>query len=602
MRVPQKAVADLSSELQTLKTMQAADLDDDERISYESKPKRRGSKGELKPVAKPRRPSGGGAKEEQEDQRLALIQKENEIAALRVKSERLASEATEWREKYEEELAAARNSRVRENASYQVERSVEFSPGSLSKDQSKSLARQRIRARSAKRREAKSGSNRRLDEPVDDPAKMAVMLANFVEYLALVDNLADEPSEEILEQANRIRQLLATQSVSPPPESALAALPEELADALPESPDTEEAQALHAGIWGRLAREGVLLLSGTRVPLGADSTQLSGAVVEVADAVLLGAWVHVRGAFTSIDFKGEGNAVPVRQVVGLDPSHSVNLSDKQYGRLEAVLIASALTSNPVLTSLILTHNALGPAGTKPIAAMLRTNTCITKIELARCELGTEGAALVAEALGENCTVEHLNMSSNSLGVDGAAKIADLLSASSTLKSLVLRNNGFGDAGTVRIGEALTSNEALVSLVLAGNGIGAEGTSSIATALRTNAHLMDLDLQENAVNAEGLAALAEALVSNADSVLAVLALKGNRVARSGVTGGSYSSAGIEALTALLQSSETLTHVDLRNNDVHKKEREALLGIGDGGGDNGSDYSTPKKATATGLVLV
>ena len=104
--------------------------------------------------------------EEHEDQRLALVQKENEVEALRFKSEKIA---VEWKEKYEGTLSEKAASPV------PLETPNVYSP-SLSKDQSQSLARQRIRARAARRREAKTGASQRMLEPVDDPAKMIAML------------------------------------------------------------------------------------------------------------------------------------------------------------------------------------------------------------------------------------------------------------------------------------------------------------------------------------------------------------------------------------------------------------------------------------------
>ena len=121
----QKAVADLSAELNEIKGTPEADRK--------------------------------GAAEDHSDQRLALIQKENELAALRVKSERMATVAEEWRSKYEEELGGRRP--VGFSPGYQMmESSSSYGGASLSKDQSKSLALQRIRARSARRRAFSAGS------------------------------------------------------------------------------------------------------------------------------------------------------------------------------------------------------------------------------------------------------------------------------------------------------------------------------------------------------------------------------------------------------------------------------------------------------------
>ena len=505
--------------------------------------------------------------EEHEDQRLALVQKENEVEALRFKSEKIAVAADEWKEKYEGTLSEKAASPV------PLETPNVYSP-SLSKDQSQSLARQRIRARAARRREAKTGASQRMLEPVDDPAKMIAMLEAFVEYVNLVKALA-EPSKDINEQANSLRRLLATQTLMEVPTSALEPLPEAGSD-LP-APDSEEGKSLHETIWERIARKGLQLLDGTRVPLGVEHTNLRSATIDIADAILIGAFVNVRNAFTNITFKGD-DPIPVRQMSGLDPSSSINLSARGYDHIEAIILKSAIISNTVLTNLLLSQNALGSSGAKYICEMLRTNKGITKLDLARCNLGVEGAKLIANALNTNCAVEYLNLSSNDIGIDGAPSIRELLSSNTSIKTIDLRNNALGDSGAIQISEGLIRNQSLTSIILAGNEIG--DISFIENFKIRNETLKTIDLQDNYINSDGLIVLSKVLKQLSPGSLELLVLKGNRVVANS-SNGLYTDAGTTALLQVLESgiNGNLRNlkIDLRGNDIRKREREALCRV-------------------------
>lgn len=314
-----------------------------------------------------------------------------------------------------------------------------------------------------------------------------------------------------------------------------------------------------------------------RVPLGVEHTNLRSATIDIADAILIGAFVNVRNAFTNITFKGD-DPIPVRQMSGLDPSSSINLSARGYDHIEAIILKSAIISNTVLTNLLLSQNALGSSGAKYICEMLRTNKGITKLDLARCNLGVEGAKLIANALNTNCAVEYINLSSNDIGIDGAPSIRELLSSNTSIKTIDLRNNALGDSGAIQISEGLIRNQSLTSIILAGNEIG--DISFIENFKIRNETLKTIDLQDNYINSDGLIVLSKVLKQLSPGSLELLVLKGNRVVANS-SNGLYTDAGTTALLQVLESgiNGNLRNlkIDLRSNDIRKREREALCRV-------------------------
>jgi len=95
-----------------------------------------------------------------------------------------------------------------------------------------------------------------------------------------------------------------------------------------------------------------------------------------------------------------------------------------------------------------------------------------------------------------------------------------------------------------------------ALSLAYASIGDEGCNSIARYMRENVMLKTIDLRGNNIRADGLVVLAHALRSG--SSVESVCLKWNHV-------GSHER-GVQALSDVMRSNQTISHLDLRNNKI------------------------------------
>ncbi|KAK3271239.1 hypothetical protein CYMTET_20398, partial [Cymbomonas tetramitiformis] len=156
-----------------------------------------------------------------------------------------------------------------------------------------------------------------------------------------------------------------------------------------------------------------------------------------------------------------------------DKLTELDLSDKNIGVLEALVLSKLLVFNGSLNTLILDGNRL--AG----------HRFTGDTEHAEC------LEALGDALKENATLTSLSMCNNMLGPKCAAALAEGLACSGSLNTLTLIGNQIGYEGAKALAAALTPNGegwfngSLNTLNLRSNKIGPEGAKALAVALTPN---------------------------------------------------------------------------------------------------------------------
>ena len=136
---------------------------------------------------------------------------------------------------------------------------------------------------------------------------------------------------------------------------------------------------------------------------------------------------------------------------------------------------------PRLESLNLAHNAkLGPRGGKALAGAFSSCTHLTLLSLSGTGLGHFGAQALGTSLPTTLTT--LNLSHNALGADGLWKLAPKLSHLTQLETLCLAHNQAGDDGCLELARHLPPT--LVYLDLSGNDVSDAGWKALVPVLHS----------------------------------------------------------------------------------------------------------------------
>ncbi|XP_072892422.1 NACHT, LRR and PYD domains-containing protein 3-like isoform X1 [Hemitrygon akajei] len=133
-------------------------------------------------------------------------------------------------------------------------------------------------------------------------------------------------------------------------------------------------------------------------------------------------------------------------------------------------LVSALSTNPSLTELVLSHNKLGDSGVKLVSAALRNPECkIQKLELGDVGLTDCGAEDLASALSTNPSLMELDLSGNKLGDSGMKLVSEALrNPECKIQKLGLMEVGLTDSGAEDLVSTLSTNPSLTELNLVGN--------------------------------------------------------------------------------------------------------------------------------------
>eukprot|EP00808_Paulinella_micropora_P021553 g62136.t1 len=117
---------------------------------------------------------------------------------------------------------------------------------------------------------------------------------------------------------------------------------------------------------------------------------------------------------------------------------NMDLSRKGYNELSAIIIASLLTVNTSLATLVLYKNMIGDAGAAAIAKALQVNKTLTSLSLSYNGIGDTGTKAIGEALRVNQTLRELNLRFNKIGDDGANAIGEALKVNQSIKRIYIQ--------------------------------------------------------------------------------------------------------------------------------------------------------------------
>ncbi|XP_059814770.1 NACHT, LRR and PYD domains-containing protein 12-like [Hypanus sabinus] len=167
-------------------------------------------------------------------------------------------------------------------------------------------------------------------------------------------------------------------------------------------------------------------------------------------------------------------------------------------------LASALSTNPSLTELDLSHNQLGYSGVKLVSAALRNPEC--KIQILRLwEVGLtdSGAEDLASALSTNPSLTELDLSHNQLGYSGVKLVsAALRNPECKIQILRLWSVGLTDSGAEDLVSALSTNPSLMELDLVFNSLTDRSVPALRHLILTLPSLERIWLGENRFSRTG----------------------------------------------------------------------------------------------------
>ena len=291
------------------------------------------------------------------------------------------------------------------------------------------------------------------------------------------------------------------------------------------------------------------------------------------------------------------------------------------GPVNAILIASDLRVNTLLTSVNLSNNKWGVDGTKFICDALKGNTTLKHLDLSGGYYnpnigGAAGAKLVADLLGAS-SLASITLMANDIGPTGAKALAPAFCSNTLLTSVNLSDNNLGEEGTKIICDALKGNTALKHLDLSGgwrgalvcNIGGAAGAKHLADLLRASALLAYVDVRHNDIKGDAAAQLSAAVLSNfntemfnkipikemrSDSITHIdlmdegigvvggLVLAGlipamTRLTSIDLSCNDLGPEGVKALAPAIRASESLTSIDVGSNDIDQATSLELLAV-------------------------
>ena len=202
----------------------------------------------------------------------------------------------------------------------------------------------------------------------------------------------------------------------------------------------------------------------------------------------------------------DGYALPIKKLKGTEPVESLDLSGKNLHVASAIVIASLISVNGLLTALDLSDNYLKDEGVSAVCKAIQSNkeTKLASLNFGVNKIGPVGANALVAMVAVTGSLTSLNLSSNHFGAKGAATLAPALAANGSLTSIdlsenALTNYGRDMTGIKQLAAALGVNGSLTSIDLSSNqlcglnwkGKGkytTVGITAIADALRVNGAL------------------------------------------------------------------------------------------------------------------
>ncbi|KAK1313946.1 RAN GTPase-activating protein 2 [Acorus calamus] len=252
-----------------------------------------------------------------------------------------------------------------------------------------------------------------------------------------------------------------------------------------------------------------------------------------------------------------------------DNLKEVDLSDFIAGRqeseaLEVMKIFSTALEGSLLRFLNLSNNALGEKGVRAFGALLQSQKNLEELYLMNDGISEEAAQAVCELVPSTEKLKVLHFHNNMTGDEGAVAIAEVVKRSPLLEDFRCSSTRIGSEGGVVLAEALATCTELKKLDIRDNMFGEEAAIALSKALGGLPGLTEVYLSYLNLEDEGTIAICKALKESAPS-LQVLEIAGNDI----------SVKGARALSALLSSKDSLTSLNVSENEL-KDEGAILIG--------------------------
>ncbi|OQR96815.1 hypothetical protein ACHHYP_13324 [Achlya hypogyna] len=228
------------------------------------------------------------------------------------------------------------------------------------------------------------------------------------------------------------------------------------------------------------------------------------------------------------------------------------LSTRKLTSSDAISLATALKTHPVMEEFYISGHALGADGLEAFADVLAHNTVLRKLAVGTESLGDAGLAILCAGLARNprSAIAELDMELKSIGDHGAGALGAMLKMNSSIRHLVVARNQITAAGFEQLVAGLAASNHVTEFDVAENKLSL--TSSLAQWLRQpNCSLATLNLAGNALG-DSAVAFFDALGANAS--LRSLNLSDTHLSETAVA----------ALGRALAQNQTLTTLDLSQN--------------------------------------
>ena len=262
---------------------------------------------------------------------------------------------------------------------------------------------------------------------------------------------------------------------------------------------------------------------------------------------------------------GSSTVVVANALKDISTLKEINLNGNQNRSKElAAEIASIVTNNKALESLLLSNNNLNDDGVIKIAQSLCKHSKLKVFNLQSNNITEEVAEALLSVITSNSGLEKLYLGNNQLHL-GFLKIAIGLQKISSLKVLDVNNNAIPNQLADELASVIRGNTSLEKLWLGGNHLGSS-TIVVANALKDISTLKEINLNGNQNRSKELAAEIASIVTN-NKALESLLLRNNNLNDDGV---------IKIAQSLCKHSK-LKEFNLRNNNITEEAAEALLSV-------------------------
>ncbi|XP_059817317.1 NACHT, LRR and PYD domains-containing protein 3-like [Hypanus sabinus] len=194
---------------------------------------------------------------------------------------------------------------------------------------------------------------------------------------------------------------------------------------------------------------------------------------------------------------------------GLYKCRELRLGGNQLGDSGLKLVSAALR-NPEckIQKLRLDNVGLTDSGAEELASALSTNPLLSELDLSFNKLGDSGVKLVSVALrNPECKIQTLWLTHVGLTDTSAKDLASALSTIPSLTELYLSDNKLGDSGVKLVSMALRNPECKIQALRLGSvGLTDSGVEDLVSALSTKPSLTWLNLGSNSLTDRSVPAL------------------------------------------------------------------------------------------------